>query len=137
MQPPPQVFRRPKSGARAPLQGNTVVCQISIDHGAAEQLQTQAEQSGDRIRRTRRLAKRPDTRPLYSNAESRSGNGDIMETEEVDGRVESSSENDNVDMTSRNNPRRRKYFTKPSLRGFNPERAHRMVRANSIWMAAS
>ncbi len=114
MQPLPQAFKRRKSGARAPLQGNTVVHQIGNDHGAAEQLQAQAEQSGDQIRRVRRSAKRPNTQPLYPNAECRSNTGDTMEMDDDDEGVEGNGENE-VDMTLRNNPRRKKYFIKPSL----------------------
>lgn len=129
MQPPPQVFKRRKSGARPPLQGSTVVQQVGNDHCAAGQLQAQAEQNGGRIRGTRRSVKHKKTGPLYPNAERhRNGNDDSMETDFDEG-AEGGNEIDEVDMTLRNNPRRMKYFTKPSLRGFNPERARRLVRA--------
>ncbi len=130
MQPLPQVFKRWKSGAHPPLQGSTVVQQVGNDHCAADQLQAQAEQSGGQIWGMRRSAKRKKTGPLYPNAKChRSGNDDDSMETDFDKGAEGGNEIDEVDMTLRNNPRRKKYFTKSSLRGFNPERAHRLVRA--------
>jgi len=66
-------------------------------------------------------------RPKKSVNWSEAGRTQDRNEDEVD--IGGDDDSDAINMTPRNNPRRKKYFKKTPLRGFNAERAQKLVRA--------